>query len=244
MSTTAATIAGFPLIGTTPEGGRARLVGMTGWLGRTVRRERGNNTGRPGRWSAPGQDDGITIDATTLITYPDPAAAARERRALTGLGGTGAVVMRVTDAAGALQRLVEVDDVDPVVITHTLVRVEFGLFANDPYATSVTATTTHLNPGQTVRVDTPGTGTAELLVKLTSAGTVDLTAGGLRLTTRTLPAGTVIDVADLSITGPTGADLSEGNVTRYGFPALPAGGGDIKQAGTAGLDITHRDTYA
>ena len=123
-------------------------------------------------------------------------------------------------------------------------KVDVTVTADDPIATSIDpAPLVPVPAGATVPVDTPGTATAELVVTLTTAGTVDLIAGGLRFTTSALPAGAVIDVAAQSVRGSDGSDLS-GAVLGYGSPGLPAGGGDIQQAGTAALSVQFFDTYA
>jgi hypothetical protein len=73
---------------------------------------------------------------------------------------------------------------------------------------------------------------------------VVLTAGGLTLTTTSLPTGAVIDTGACTVMSSGGADLFSSVVAGSQWPALPAGGGSVAQAGTAGLSVVSYDTYA
>lgn len=246
MATTTLTLDDFPLIGTTPAGGRAKVTGLPRWLSRSVRRERTQRTGQHGSFSSPGLGDVIDDSITALVTYPDAASCAQERLVIEALGGYDAVQLVVTDAAGSLVRAVEVDHVDVTPINDRVLQVVIDVTATDPFKRATTATTTPLAASSTVSIASSGTAAADLRVTVTSAGTVVLSAGGLTLTTTTLPVGAVIDTGAATITALDGSDLFSAVPVTVSpqWPALPAGGGPVTQAGTAALSIEHHDTYA
>ena len=126
-----------------------------------------------------------------------------------------------------------------------VVEWQIPLVAHDPFKRSLSPRTTVVGAGATVAAVNDGTAAADLVVTLTSPGTVVLSAGGVTLTTGSLPAGAVIDTGATTVKdSPDGASLFHLVTMPALWPALPAGGGSIQQAGTAGLSIEHFDTYA
>ena len=124
------------------------------------------------------------------------------------------------------------------------VTFQIPLTARNPFKLGLTLRTLNVGAGATVTAEHLGTAAADLRATVTSAGTVQLTAGGLTLTTSSLPVGAVIDTASCTVTGPTGTDLYTAVAAGAQWPALPAGGGPVTQAGAANLDVTYFDTYA
>lgn len=237
-------LAGLLMDGTPDADGISWFVeDVAGWDSAPVRFEDGDLTARHGGY------DSARLYAARQLTVPGWAecrdlAAAFAVRDRVHLLMTGSLVVHepvpksvVVVSGGSPRSSLPMEGPRPMVT------FQIPLVAQDPFKRAVTATDVPIAAGQTVTVESPGTAAAELLVRLTSAGTLDLTAGGLRLATSALPSGALVDVAGPSITGPDGADLSTA-VTRYGFPALPAGGGDVTQAGTANVIVTFHDTYA
>ena len=132
MSTTTVSFDGFPLIGTSPEGGQFRVTGMDGWLGKALRRDRQSRAGQSGDWPAAGNVSGKTVTISGQGVYADPAAAARERRNMQALGGRGLTEFVVVDAAGTLTAFVETDAIDVKPARDTMLDFTITVHAPDP----------------------------------------------------------------------------------------------------------------
>jgi len=250
MATSAVVLAGFPLVGVTPGGGRATLTGFEGWLGGSNERARGKRAGGDGAWSSRAHRAEKKITALGTIVYPSAAAAAAERRTMLALGGYGKVLLQVTDALGDLQQTVEVDDVGVPPTRDTMLRFTFDMLAVDPFARASTATDVAVGAGATVSHTAAGTFPAEIEVTLTSPGTVDLTIAGLRLRTGSLPSGAVLTSGPgftnprRTIRSSSGDNLFGSIVQPMQWPAIVPGANSIHQAGTAGLSVRYFSTYA
>lgn len=242
------TVAGIRMDDTPDAEGVRWTATVDGWDSPAVRTDEGDFTGRHGAWGSLPLYGARALTVTGLAKSPDMATAFRVRDRLHLMPPTSesrtliyheSVPKQVTVwRAGAPRSSDPIDN----GTTH-LVRWSLSLSARDPFKKALTPVTTPVSAGATVTIESPGTETAELVVTLVTAGTVDLAAGGLRFTTSALPAGAVIDVASQTVRAADGSDLS-GAVVRYGSPGLPAGGGTVKQAGTASLSVKHFDTYA
>lgn len=249
MATTAVTLAGFPLIGTTPGGGRARLLGFDGWLAGSNTRARARRTSTHGTWSSAGFRAEKPIVASGTIVYPTAAAAATERREMLALGGYSGSQLVVTDSLGTLGQTVEVDDVDIPPVRDSMLRYSFELTATDPFARATSTTTFTVAAGATANPVGLGTVAAEIEVTLTSGGTVDLTAGGLAFRSNFLPAGTVITSGHGFVNPPRsvmflGVDLFGDTLPGTQWPAVIPGANSFVNAGTAALSVAYYPTYA
>jgi hypothetical protein len=222
------------------------VTGFDGWLSSSQRRNRGDRTGRHGGFGSTGLRTAKEMRLRGTVTYASAATCAAERRTLLALGGSGlAVELEVTDALDTLTLSVGVDDADVKPLNDRTLSFEFTVTADDPFPKADAANTAvAIAASSTETVDNDGTAAADLLVTVTSPGTVILTAGGLTLTTTSLAAGTVIDTGACTVTSSGGADLFSSVVAGSQWPALPAGGGSVQQAGTAGLSVVSYDTYA
>ena len=222
-----------------PRDGLRRMARVVPEAARDVR------TGQHGGYSSTGLRVPLELTIKGIVTYTDEAACAAERRVLLALGVSGLPVsLEVTDALGSFTVEVEVSEADVHPLNDKVLTFEFAVAADDPVIRGATAYTTVVASGATVAVDNDGTVAADLIVTLTSTGTVVLTAGGLTLTTTSLPSGAVIDTGACTVTSSGGADLFSSVLPGSQWPALPAGGGSVAQAGTAGLSVQSFDTYA
>lgn len=250
MATSAITLDGFPLIGTTPGGGRAKVTSFDGWLTGSNDRTRAKRTSGHGSWSSRGRRSENPIVARGEIVYPTAAAAAAERRALMALGGYAGTQLVVTDADDTLAVTVEVDDSDVPPVYDAMVYFTFRLTATDPFVRGLTPVTVAVAAGATVPHTAGGTVPAEIEVTLTSAGTVDLTLNGQRLRTGSLPSGAVLTSGPgftnpkRTIRSSTGANLFNQVIQPMQWPAMVPGSNSPHQAGTANLSIKHYPTYA
>ena len=228
------------------EPGDFRLTtNVEGWGSPARRLDTNDLTGRDGGWSSGGLFAARTIVHSGLIDQATPAAALALADTLAGIRPSEKTTYRV-EQVGLVAREVSAcvavgvapDWIDDQSFTYSMT-----LVAYDPFKRSTTARTTPVAAGATVTIDNDGTAAADLLVTLTSSGTVVLTAGGVTLTTASLPSGAVIDTGACMVTSSGDVDLFS-SVLVPRFPALPAGGGSVHQAGTAGLSIVSHDTFA
>lgn len=252
MATTAVTLDGFPLIGITPGGGRAKLTGagLDGWLSGPVDRKRSARSSGHGAWSSRARRTEKTITATGQIVYSSPADAAAERRQLLALGSHSPTVqLIVTDSLGTIGMDVEVDDVQAPPVRDTMLRFTFRLTAPNAFARSTTAVTVPVGAGQTMSHTAAGDAPAEIEVTTTSAGTVDLTIGGLRLRWGSMPSGSVLTSGDgfpnpkRTARGPDGADLFGLIVQPMQWPAMADGPNTLVNNGTASVSVRYFPTY-
>lgn len=132
MSTTDVSLDGWPLIGNTPAGGRAKLTGMTGWLAKSLRRERSPRAGADGDWASAGSVEGKTITLEGQIVYGNAQTAAVERRQMLAIGGRGTTELTVVDAGGQLTAFVEVDALAVTPVRDTMVTFTITAHACDP----------------------------------------------------------------------------------------------------------------
>lgn len=249
MSTTAVVFDGFPLIGVTPAGGRAKVLDIDGWLAASNTRSRSRRTGGHGSWSSRGWRAEKPIVIEGQITYPSSALAAEERRAMLALGGYGETVLVVTDALGTLGQLVEVDDVDIPPVHDRMIRFTYELTATDPFARSTTPATVAVAAGATVPHTADGKAAAEIEVTTTTAGTVVLSIAGLTIRTSELPAGTVLTSGpgftnpERTVVGPAGENLYTATLAPMQWPAMSPGSNELVSTGTADVDVTYYPTY-
>ena len=211
-----------------------------------IRTEIMDITGRHGATASAGLFAGRPIGVGGYIEQPSHADAIAVRNQLTALGiGTSHLVTVDEGDVPATQVEARVSKGAVVEwINNVTFRYSLELVALDPFRRGITPRTTVVGAGSSVAAVNDGTAAAEMLVTLTSGGTVVLSAGGLTLTTGTLPAGAVIDTANTSVRASDGSDLFQLVTLPPMWPALPKGGGTVQQAGTAALSIEHFDTYA
>lgn len=122
---------------------------------------------------------------------------------------------------------------------------ELTLLAEYPYKTTTAdeAPVTIL-AGDDVTFTGGGNWPAEIVVTTTSSGTVDLEAGGLALTSSTVPSGTVFDSRDFTVTGPGGEDLFDALIPGFQWPAVIPASNTYVQSGTANLALVRRKTFS
>ena len=220
---------------------------LTGWDSPAVRLNGDVRTGTHGAWSSRPLYAARELTLSGIAFCPDMATAERVGDRLHGMPGTGSSGVLTVHSAAPKSLTVDLNGelraTWPFDIPNPYVRFQIPLRADDPFKRSTTARTTPVAAGATVTIDNDGTAAADLLVTLTSSGTVVLTAGGVTLTTASLPSGAVIDTGACMVTSSGDVDLFS-SVLVPRFPALPAGGGSVHQAGTAGLSIVSHDTFA
>lgn len=240
-----ATLAGLAMDGTPDAFGVVWGVeDIAGWDSAPVRFDDSETTGRHGGFGPSRLYAPRPLTVPGWAECPDMAAAFAVRDRLHGLM-TGALIVHELPAksvevvsGGAPRSSWPLDGPRP------LVTFQIPLIAHDPFKRALTARTTVVGAGATVAAVNSGTAPADLLVTLTSPGTVVLSTGGVTLRTAELPAGSVIDTGSTSVTGPDGADLFTLVTLPALWPTLPAGGGNVTQAGSAALSIETFDTYA
>ena len=242
------TFAGILMDGATPDD-EGVIWGVQspidGWDAAPVRVSDEDQTGRHGTFGPARLYGARPLVLSGDAQSPDLATAFRVRDRVAAYFGSGSLVVRepvpksLEVVQGGIARSSEPMNRAPFWIDW-----QVSLVARDPFKRALSSTTIAVPAGATVAIPSDGTAAADLRATVTSAGTVQLTAGGLTLTTSSLPVGAVIDTASCTVTGPDGADLYGAVAHASQWPALPAGGGPVKQAGTAALDITYRDTYA
>lgn len=240
------TLAGLLMDGSTADASGVvwNVSEVIGYDSPPVRIEEGDRTGRHGGYSSTPLYQARLMTVPGWADCPSLAAAFAARERLHALM-TGDLVVHEPVAkflrvgSGGAPR-----GSDPIEGGKCWFNFQIPLRADDPFKRSTTARTTVVAAGATVAVDNDGTAAAELLVTVTSPGTVVLTAGGLALTMTSLAAGAVIDTGGCTVTSSGGADLFSSVVAGSQWPALPAGGGSVTQTGTAGLSVVSYDTYA
>lgn len=218
-----------------------------GWDSPPVRVDDDNLTGRHGGWGASRLYGPRLLTVTGIAHCSDMAMAFLARdllHTLPGPSGSGELIVHETTPKSLTVRMGgSPRATDPIDIPNPYVKWQIPLVAHDPFKRSTTGTTTTVAAGATVTPASSGTAAADLVATTTSSGTVVLTAGGVTLTTTSVPSGTVIDTAARTVTGPSGEDLYSAVAPGSQWPALPPGG-SLANAGTAGLSVTTYDTYA
>ena len=126
--------------------------------------------------------------------------------------------------------------------------IEFSLVLVSEYAFKrvLDATTVALAAGGSATFTAGGKKPAEFEVTTTSTGTVELSSGGLTLSTYSLPSGSVISSMPgrRGITGPSGEDLSSSLVPGYQWPAIVPGSNTVDNAGSAAVSLSFYDSFA
>jgi hypothetical protein len=218
---------------------------VEGWASPPRRLDNNDLTGRDGGWRSGGLFAARTIVHSGFVDQATPAAAASIVDSLAAIR-PGALTPYTVEHESLGARQVDACvavGIEPSWMDDRSFTYSMTLVAYDPFKRSTTPRTTVVAAGATVAVDNDGTAAADLIVTLTSSGTVLLTSGGVTLTTGTLPSGAVIDTGACTVVSSGGVDLFS-SVLVPRFPALPAGGGSVHQAGTAGLSVQTFDTYA
>ena len=232
------------------DGVRWRVFSVDGWDSAAVRIDAGDRTGRHGGYGSSPLWAARTLVVSGRAHCPDMATAFRVREIVAAqlscmspesLVVHESVPKSLTVVCGGQPRSSVPIDAPPYRVTW-----QVTLRADDPFKRVLTPTVTPLAAGSTVTIPSAGTAAADLLVKVTSAGTVTLSAGGQTLRTGSLPVGAVIDTARATVETGAGVDLFQSAPVIPGsqFPSLPKGGGPVTQAGTAALLVTHFDTFA
>src|ERR1044072_557285 len=187
------TLAGLLMDGSTADasGVTWTVEEVVGWDSAPVRLDEQDRTGRHGGYG-PG-----ALYASRLLTLsgvgdcPSLAAAFAARDRLHTLASGDLVV------GEPVPKFVEVSSggapraSDPIDGGACWFRFQIPLTAHDPFKRSSSARTTVVAASSTLGVGNDGTAAADLVVTVTSPGTVVLTAGGLTLTTTSLPTGAV-----------------------------------------------------
>jgi hypothetical protein len=240
------TLAGLPMDGSTADaaGVKWTVEEVVGWDSAPVRIDDGDRTGRHGGYGSTRLYAARLLTVSGVADCPSLAVAFAARDRLHTISDGDLVVgepvpKMVEVVSGGAPRAS-----DPIEGGACWFRFQIPLVAHDPFKLATSARTTPVAAAATVAVDNDGTAAADLLVTLTTGGTVVLTSGGLTLTTTTLPSGAVIDTGACTIVSSGGADLFAAVVPGSQWPALPAGGGSVQQAGTAGLSVVSHDSYA
>lgn len=243
------TLCGILMDGTTPdtEGVRWARAELNGWDSAPVLIADDDLTGRHGGYG-PSRLYGARVLSLSGMAYcPNMATAERVRDRLHTMPGPSAsgdlIVHMAVPKSLEVVMGGEPRSSWPLDLPKPWVRFTVPLVALDPFKRATTARTVTVGSGGSVSATSLGTAASDMVVTVTSAGTVQLSAGGLTLRTSSLPVGAVIDTGAATVVDGSGADLF-GSVLVAQFPAVPAGGGSISQAGTAGLSITYHDAYA
>lgn len=132
MTTDAAVFDGFPLVGLTPGGGRAKVTTLDGWLSRSLRRQRDSRSQQDGDWPSMGHAQGRDVTVGGQIVYSSVYDATLERRQMLALGGAGLSELIVQDALGSLSAMVEIDSLVLSPVRDAMVSFTFGLHSPDP----------------------------------------------------------------------------------------------------------------
>lgn len=252
MTTTQATLDGWDLIGTTGGGGKSRLLELEGWLKRTPHRERGNRTVLPGAWSTSGLDSSRQVTLKGQTVYTSAATAAAERRQMLGLVALGQAVLTVTDAAGPLQGTVELDDAEVHVVNHLIVTWSFEVTITSAYLVTPTPVVVNIPAGATADFINPGTVAAEMEVRTTGSGTLNLIAYGATQSTgaTTVPSGSIFTSGDgftnpaRTAIGPAGENLYNSLIPDNHWLAIVKGANSIQNTGTAPVQVTYYPLWA
>jgi hypothetical protein len=220
---------------------------LEGWDSPPVRIDDWDKTGRHGGFGPSRLYGARLLTLNGMAHCPDMATAfaVRDRlHTMPGMSGSGALVMHeYVDKAVTVMLGGEIRVSMPMPLPRPYVRFQIPLVAHDPFKRGASHTTT-VASGATVSAPNAGTAAADMVVTLTTGGTVILSAGGVTLTTGALPAGAVIDTGATSVRDSTGDDLFTLVSLPPLWPAIPAGGGPVGQLGTANLSVVHFDTYA
>ena len=217
---------------------------LAGWDAAPERINAGDLTGKHGGFGSSSLYASRQLTLSGWCDCPSQAAAFGVRDRLHALRSGDLVVHEPTAkvlevvSGGGVRSDWPLEGPSPVV------QWQIRLTAPDPFKHALTPTTTIVGPGASVAAANAGTAAADLVVTLSTAGTVVLSAGGVTLTTQSLPSGAVIDTGAATVKDSTGGDLFHLVTLPALWPALPAGGGMVTQAGTAALSIEHFDTYA
>lgn len=239
------TLAGLLMDGSTADASGVvwTVEEVVGWDSAPVRINDADRTGRHGGYGPTRLCAARLLTVSGVADCPSLAAAFAARDRLHTISDGDLIVAEPVPKSVEVMSGGAPRASDPIEGGACWFRFQIPLVAQDPFKRSTTARTTVVAAGATVAVDNDGTAAADLIVTLTTSGTVVLTSGGLTLTTGTLPSGAVIDTGASTVVSSGGVDLFS-SVLVPRFPALPAGGGSVVQAGTAALSVQTFDTYA
>ncbi|NUO35509.1 MAG: hypothetical protein HOQ27_10675 [Dermatophilaceae bacterium] len=211
-------------------------------------------TGRDGQRVSNMYAEGRAVTIEGLIFAPDDASAwaayDRVTSSMPGLRGYDYIT-----AYEPVPKSLKAIQAGPPRVTKPAgrqLRYQLSLLAEYPWKRAVTASTVTVGAGATVAHDAAGTFPAEVEVTLTSAGTVDLTIGGQRLRTTSLPNGAVLTsgfgfirpARTIRSALPANENLFGAIVQPMQWPAISPGANTIRQAGSAALSIRYFPTYA
>lgn len=222
---------------------------LTGWDSPPVRLFDDDRTGRHGGYGSSRLYAARQLTLNAIAYCPDMATAERVMDRIHSMPGPSESGELIVHSSAPKMLTVKMGDGGPraswpIDISKPYVRVQIPLVAHDPFKRAATGNTpVAIGAASSGVVDNAGTAAADLLVTLTSGGTVVLTAGGLTLTTGSLPSGAVIDTGADTVRSSGGDDLSSLVVSPWRSPAVPSGGGSVTQAGTANLSVVTFDTY-
>lgn len=154
MSTTEAVFDGWQLIGTSPLGGRWKITDVSGWVSKSMRRDRLARTGSSGSWPTTGLQAGRDIVITGEAVYGNPVSMATERRQFLALGGQDLANLTIVDAAHQLTAFVETDGITAPPVRDTMFTWSLTLHAPDPllYGPALATSTTLESASGTGRV--------------------------------------------------------------------------------------------
>ena len=143
MSTTEAVFDGWSLIGTSPLGGRWKITGMSGWVSKTMRRDRLARGSVGGSWPTQGLPAGRDVVITGEAVYGDAVSMATERRQFLALGGQTLSSLTIVDAAHQLTAFVETDGITAPPVHDKMFTWSLTLHAPDPllYGPAVSTST-------------------------------------------------------------------------------------------------------
>jgi hypothetical protein len=230
------------------DGVRWRVFSVDGWDSAAVRIDTGDRTGRHGGYGSAPLWAARTLVVSGRAHCPDMATAFRVREVVAArlscmtpesLVVHESVPKSLTVVCGGQPRSSSPIDAPPYRVTW-----QVTLRADDPFKRVLTPTVTPLGAHSSAFIASAGTVAADLLVTVTTAGAVALSAGGQTFYASALPVGAVIDTGAGTVRSAAGDDLFATVGAFSDWPALPPVGGTVAQAGTAGLSIVHHDTFS
>ncbi|GAB3889538.1 hypothetical protein [Terrabacter terrigena] len=226
---------------------------IDGWAAASQRDTRFDPTSGPGTLRPRAIYGGRSLEVHGLVEAPTRTAAWDAYYRCTGAlpGIQGAMDLVVHEEP--VKRLRVVQDGPPEVGEPVNGAFEFTLklLAEYPFKRELAAVTIPVLAGATVEHTAAGKAPAEIEVTLTSAGSVDLTIGQLRLRASSLPSGAVLTSGPgfarpkrtIRSALPANSNLFSHIVQPMQWPAIAPGDNTIHQAGTAGLSIRYFPTY-
>lgn len=226
---------------------------VEGWDAPDQSTQAGNLTGKHGSSVTQKYAQGRQLVVRGLIMAPtqDAAWTAYNDQVVSnmpGILGRGDIV-----TYEPVPKVITVEQFGPPRITVPaggVMRYMLTLLARYPWKVATTAVTVTVGAGATVSHTAAGSFAAEVEVTLTSGGTVDLSIGGQRLRTGSLPSGAVLTSGPgfsrpkRTIRSSAGGNLFGLIVQPMQWPALVPGANSLHQAGTAALSVRYFPTYA